>query len=232
MQGDGRTPGITIERGIVKEKKIPDNCYWWVYRVESVTRDGLKSLWMESIDVWEHVRDPDIPYGGNQTGYAVGTKVYFFLFEDGRGMILNRIEDETDDFKARIGVFAKTMAKVIEKEDQILAGIAEIKAMIAGSGTGSIAYGLSSLSTQISNAQSEIDGRVDGAKSSIEGKISDIQGSIEGKVDGAQSSIEGKVDGAKSSIEGKVDSAKSSIEGKIAEVKAVDDQIKAKVDTL
>lgn len=47
------------------------------YRVESSTRDGVVTRWIEAV----------------QGEYETGDAVYFFMFDDGRGMILGRIID-------------------------------------------------------------------------------------------------------------------------------------------
>lgn len=192
-----RRGGISIERGTVKEKRMRDGTFWWEYRVESLTRDGLISLWMQSIDVWEHVKMPEI--GGNQQGYAVDTKVYFFLFEDGYGLILNRIRDTAEDYQARIGVFVDIMALVIEKENLILDKLAELKAQITD------------------------------ATSTITGAIGDAKSDITGAIGSAKSDITGAIGDAKSDITGAIGDAKGDITDAIGEVKDVCDEINGKV---
>lgn len=60
--------GVYVERGIVQEV-----CDGGGYKVKSYIRDGIIT--------------PEIPAAGGAT-YEVGDRVYFFLFDDGRGLIL------------------------------------------------------------------------------------------------------------------------------------------------
>lgn len=48
-----------------------------LYKVKSYTRDGIISRWIEAV----------------QGQYQKGDDVYFFMFDDGRGMILGRMRD-------------------------------------------------------------------------------------------------------------------------------------------
>lgn len=59
--------GATVERGIVKEVCAEG------YRVQSYTRNGVTT--------------PAIP-AASGAAYEVGDRVYFFVFDDGHGMIL------------------------------------------------------------------------------------------------------------------------------------------------
>lgn len=63
--------GAPIERGVIDS--IKDGCY----RVASYTRDGIVSLPIKSIC--------------NSDTYSIGDKVYFFMFDDGNGMILGKL---------------------------------------------------------------------------------------------------------------------------------------------
>lgn len=63
--------GAYIERGKVLEKTSSG------YKVQSLTRDGITT--------------PPIPATGNSE-YTADDAVYFFLFNDGRGAILAKIE--------------------------------------------------------------------------------------------------------------------------------------------
>lgn len=63
--------GSTLERGVIE--KIEDG----KYRVSSLTRDGIVSMPIKS---------------ANETDtYSIGDKVYFFLFDDGDGLILSKM---------------------------------------------------------------------------------------------------------------------------------------------
>ena len=63
---------VGFERGKVCGKKTGP-----LYKVESYTRDGIVSRWIEAV----------------QGEYQIGDNVYFFMFDDGRGMILGRMID-------------------------------------------------------------------------------------------------------------------------------------------
>jgi len=63
---------VGFERGKVCAKKSGP-----LYKVESYTRDGIVSRWIEAV----------------QGEYQSGDDVYFFMFDDGRGMILGRLID-------------------------------------------------------------------------------------------------------------------------------------------
>lgn len=60
--------GAAIERGVVLEVSEAG------YRVKSTTRDGIIT--------------PEIP-AVNASTFAVGDKVFFFLFEDGSGGVIS-----------------------------------------------------------------------------------------------------------------------------------------------
>lgn len=63
--------GSTLERGLIE--KIENG----KYRVSSLTRDGILSMPIKST---------------NETDtYSIGDKVYFFLFDDGDGLILSKM---------------------------------------------------------------------------------------------------------------------------------------------
>ena len=63
--------GALIERGVILSAEADG------YRVESFARDGVIT--------------PPIP-AINDTEYTVGDRVYFFLFDDGRGSVLMDIK--------------------------------------------------------------------------------------------------------------------------------------------
>ena len=65
-------PVVGIERGEISEVKSGP-----LYRVKSYTRDGVITRWIEAA----------------QGEYEEQDKVYFFMFDDGRGMILGRMID-------------------------------------------------------------------------------------------------------------------------------------------
>ena len=63
--------GATLERGVIEEIENGK------YTVSSLTRDGIISMPIKAIN-------------GEDT-YSVGDKVYFFLFDDGDGLVLTRM---------------------------------------------------------------------------------------------------------------------------------------------
>lgn len=79
------TQGVAIERGKISEKKAGP-----LYRVESYTRDGVKTRWIESINKYinEYSGDPPVE---DKYEYMVGDQVYYFMFDDGRGMIVGKM---------------------------------------------------------------------------------------------------------------------------------------------
>lgn len=72
-----QTGGAAFDRGRVTGKRSRTNLQ---YRMESYTRKGVKTRWMESV---------------GDTEYGVGDEVYFFMFPDGRGMVLGRMSRDT-----------------------------------------------------------------------------------------------------------------------------------------
>ena len=78
------TGGVFIERGKITEKRQQGN---WQYKVESMTRKGIKTRWMESVSAY--CNECECPeHGPGKYQYNVGDEVYYFMFGDGRGMIL------------------------------------------------------------------------------------------------------------------------------------------------
>ena len=84
MEGSG---AVFIERGKICEKKA-DARAGYVYKVESSTRGGILSRWMEAVSACANEYREEMPM---RYEYAVGDEVNFFMFGDGRGMILGRI---------------------------------------------------------------------------------------------------------------------------------------------
>ena len=76
MYEDGCCRFAGIERGTITGKMAGP-----LYRVDSLTREGVCSRWI-----------PAIPQANNQE-YAVGDRAYFFIFDDGRGMIVGPLTD-------------------------------------------------------------------------------------------------------------------------------------------
>ncbi len=71
---DERTVGF--ERGVIDAKKEGP-----LYRVRSLTRDGAVTRWI-----------PAIPQHDDYE-FEIGDGAYFFMFDDGRGMILGPLTD-------------------------------------------------------------------------------------------------------------------------------------------
>jgi len=72
-----KTCGAAFDRGKVIEKRIRDRQQ---YKMESYNRKGVQSRWMEAV--------------GN-ADYLVGDEVYYFMFPDGRGMVLGSMSRDT-----------------------------------------------------------------------------------------------------------------------------------------
>ncbi|MBQ6960873.1 MAG: hypothetical protein IJP78_07860 [Clostridia bacterium] len=84
------TPCVGIERGKICDKKAGP-----CYKVESYTRDGVKSRWMESVNKYVNEYQCDSIYDiahEKKYEYEIGDEVYFFMFDDGRGMILGKMQ--------------------------------------------------------------------------------------------------------------------------------------------
>ena len=79
-----------LDRGIIIEKTDGPR-----YRVESYGRAGVKTRPIESVNKYVHEYRSDPPYDAaayeDKFEYYVGDEVYFFLFPDGRGMILGKM---------------------------------------------------------------------------------------------------------------------------------------------
>ena len=92
MEKSEMTPGAAIERGKIIEKSGGK------YRVESYTRSGVTTRWIEAINQYVNEYRSDPPYEEaayeNKYSYSIGDEVYFFLLPDGRGMILGKMTRE------------------------------------------------------------------------------------------------------------------------------------------
>ena len=92
MDKTEKTGGISIERGKIAEKRKKDN---FQYKVESATRKGVKSRWMEATTAYCN-EYTDGEHGNGKYEFNVGDEVYYFMFADGRGMILGVILRDVD----------------------------------------------------------------------------------------------------------------------------------------
>lgn len=87
------TGTVGFERGTISEKKpdtLPDR---FLYKVQSSTREGVATRWMESVNAAAY------EYRGSSSReekyqYAVGDAVYYFMFPDGRGMVLGKVRKD------------------------------------------------------------------------------------------------------------------------------------------
>ena len=90
MEKNETTPGVTIERGKIVEKSGRN------YKVESYTRSGVTTRWIEAMNEYVNEYRSDPPYEEaayeNKYAYNQGDEVYYFMFPDGRGMILGKMK--------------------------------------------------------------------------------------------------------------------------------------------
>jgi len=95
MDSTESTGLVGLERGKIREKKADSLPNRYVYKVESLTRDGVVSRWMESVNanINEYRGDPPAE---RKAEYQVGDPVYYFMFADGRGMVLGRIRQDLE----------------------------------------------------------------------------------------------------------------------------------------
>lgn len=91
MDKTERTGGVAAERGKISEKRKRDN---WQYKVESLTRKGVKSRWMEACGAYCNEWTENEENNGKYE-YQTGDEVYYFMFPDGRGMILGKMTRDT-----------------------------------------------------------------------------------------------------------------------------------------
>ena len=90
MDKSERTGVVGFERGEICAKKADSKPNRYIYKVKSYTRDGLISRWMEPVNAYVNeyqVEPPD----EDKFEYDVGDLVNYFMFPDGRGMILGKI---------------------------------------------------------------------------------------------------------------------------------------------
>jgi len=89
--------GARIERGIIDKKENE------LYKVRSLDRDGVVSLWIGELktapkleinmkhDVNGETITEQVKVNYASSEYALNDEVYFFIFPDGRGAILGKI---------------------------------------------------------------------------------------------------------------------------------------------
>ena len=78
---------ISIERGVIRDKKADGATNAYLYKVESLARSGVLSRWMEAVNAYvnEYRGEPPEEI---KAAYDVGDQVYYFMYPDRRGMIL------------------------------------------------------------------------------------------------------------------------------------------------
>lgn len=79
--------GAKFDRGIITEVQEGDNLQ---YKVKSLTDKDVTSRWMEAVGAYLNEYTEDEGNDGKYA-YAVDDEVYFFMFPDGRGMILGKM---------------------------------------------------------------------------------------------------------------------------------------------
>lgn len=87
MAGEETTAGAKFDRGVIKETRTQGTRQ---YKVQSLTDKGVKSRWMEAVNTYCNEYTEDDGNDGKYT-YAVNDEVYFFMFPDGRGMIMGKM---------------------------------------------------------------------------------------------------------------------------------------------
>ncbi len=103
MDKSEQTGNAAFDRGKITDKRKREH---WQYKVESYTRKGVRSRWMESVGAylyeWGECGKCDTslctyyPDGKkDKFEYEIGDEVYFFMFADGRGMILGKMCRDT-----------------------------------------------------------------------------------------------------------------------------------------
>ena len=96
MDKSEMTGTVGFERGTICEKKPDTLPGRYLYKVESITRDGLVSRWMEAVNacVNEHRDEGENDGSEIKYEYFTGDLVNYFMFPDGRGMILGKIRKD------------------------------------------------------------------------------------------------------------------------------------------
>ena len=85
MTDNENTPGFMIDRGRIKSEENGS------FIVASYSREGVETRPMKAVNEYVNEYQGDPPEEHKYT-YAVGDEVYFFMFDDGHGMILGKME--------------------------------------------------------------------------------------------------------------------------------------------
>ncbi len=89
MEEELTSPMPHIGRGTICDKKAGP-----LYKVKSYTMKGVTTRWIEAINagVNEYKGDPAVEI---KYQYSLNDEVYYFMFADGRGMILGPMRRDT-----------------------------------------------------------------------------------------------------------------------------------------
>ena len=93
MDKSESTGAVGFERGTIREKKPDSLPNRYVYKVESSTRGGILSRWMEPVNAYANEYKGEPPQE-EKYEYFVGDIVNYFMFPDGRGMILGKVRKD------------------------------------------------------------------------------------------------------------------------------------------
>lgn len=85
MSDEKKTAVVGIERGKIIDAEGS------TFKVESYTKGGVKTRFIEAINQYVNEYEGEPP-AENKYAYAIGDEVFFFMFPDGRGMILGKIK--------------------------------------------------------------------------------------------------------------------------------------------
>lgn len=92
MDKSENTAAVCLERGIISAVR-EDAAAGYVYRVKSLTRDDIESRWMEAVNACVNEYSGDPPQR-DKYAYEAGDLVNYFMFGDGRGMIIGRVRKD------------------------------------------------------------------------------------------------------------------------------------------
>lgn len=81
------TGGGLFDRGVITDRREETN---WQYKVQSLTHGKTNSRWMEAVGAYCNEYTKADESAGKYT-YQINDEVYFFMFPDGRGMILGKM---------------------------------------------------------------------------------------------------------------------------------------------
>lgn len=93
MDKSESTGVVGFERGEITEKKPDSLPNRYLYKVKSSTRGDIISRWMEPINAYVNEYTGEPPEE-KKYEYFVGDPVNYFMFPDGRGMILGKVRKD------------------------------------------------------------------------------------------------------------------------------------------